>query len=48
MAVCGGDGTIMWAVTEMTKANIDHSKVPMAVIPLGTGNDFSQTLGWGK
>ena len=48
MIICGGDGTVMWVVTEMSLFGIDHMKVPMAIIPLGTGNDFSQTLGWGK
>ena len=46
--VCGGDGTIMWVVSEMNKHKIDVMKVPLGVIPLGTGNDFSQYLGWGK
>jgi diacylglycerol kinase (ATP) len=46
--VCGGDGTIMWVVSEMYKYNIDPIKIPLAVLPLGTGNDFSQYLGWGK
>jgi diacylglycerol kinase (ATP) len=38
----------MWVVTEMTSFGIDHSRVLIGIIPLGTGNDFSQTLGWGK
>ncbi len=46
--VCGGDGTVMWVVTELASFNIDPMKVPLAIIPLGTGNDFSQNIGWGK
>jgi diacylglycerol kinase (ATP) len=46
--VCGGDGTIIWVVSEMHKASIDPAKVAIGVLPLGTGNDFSQHLGWGK
>lgn len=38
----------MWVVSELSKFDIDHSKVPVAMLPLGTGNDFSQILGWGK
>ncbi len=45
---CGGDGTIMWVVSELSKHGIDPMSTPIAVIPLGTGNDFSQALGWGK
>ena len=48
LVICGGDGTVMWVVTELQTFNIDHSKVPIAMLPLGTGNDFSQILGWGK
>lgn len=48
MIVCGGDGTIMWVVSEMHNYTIDPAKVAIAVLPLGTGNDFSQHLGWGK
>ena len=48
VTICGGDGTVMWVVSELNKYNIDHNLVPIAMIPLGTGNDFSQTLGWGK
>lgn len=45
--VCGGDGTVMWVVQEMEKYDIDHDKVPIGVIPIGTGNDFSRAMGWG-
>ena len=45
--VCGGDGTVMWVVSSFVEAKIDPMDVPLAIIPLGTGNDFSRNLGWG-
>lgn len=38
----------MWVISELHKYNIDTELTPLAIIPLGTGNDFSQYLGWGK
>lgn len=32
----------------MYNHTIDPSKVALGILPLGTGNDFSQNLGWGK
>ncbi len=46
--VGGGDGSIMWAVQEMIKVDIDFDKCPIGTIPFGTGNDFSRVLGWGR
>ena len=46
--MCGGDGTIMWVVSELFNYKIDPYKIPLGVLPFGTGNDFSQYLGWGK
>ncbi|XP_075436008.1 diacylglycerol kinase epsilon isoform X2 [Ascaphus truei] len=47
--VCGGDGTVGWvldAVDEM-KIKGQESYIPqVAILPLGTGNDLSNTLGW--
>lgn len=39
--VCGGDGTVQWV---MNSAATPH---PIAVMPLGTGNDLSRSFGWG-
>lgn len=42
--VLGGDGTITWMLREMEKYGV---KGGVGVIPLGTGNDLSRSLGWG-
>lgn len=45
--VGGGDGTVMWVVSEMQKHDINFEKVALGIIPFGTGNDFSRVIGWG-
>lgn len=44
--VAGGDGTFSWVANEVEKRNLAH--VRLVVIPLGSGNDMSRALGWGK
>ena len=47
MLVCGGDGTIGWVFTGLDEEGLlDLAEV--AIVPLGTGNDMSRVLGWGK
>ena len=45
--VCGGDGTVLWVVNAIIDHGIDIHKVPIGIVPIGTGNDFSRMMGWG-
>jgi len=45
--VAGGDGTVMWVISELTATGVDVDRVVVGHIPFGTGNDFSRSTGWG-
>lgn len=52
--VAGGDGTWQWAQSSLATckqqsgSSLVHQFPPLAVLPLGTGNDAARVTGWGS
>ncbi|CAM9430735.1 unnamed protein product [Chrysoparadoxa australica] len=44
---CGGDGTVSWLLQAVDSVDWPDRPPPMAIAPLGTGNDMARVLGWG-
>ena len=49
LLIAGGDGTICSVMNYVkTIPRWSKNNPPAAIIPLGTGNDLSRSLGWGS
>ncbi|CAN0154633.1 unnamed protein product, partial [Ectocarpus fasciculatus] len=53
--ICGGDGTMGWILSCIDRLrmaaepspSLSEENFPVAMMPLGTGNDLARTFGWG-
>lgn len=50
LAIAGGDGTLLWVTQVATEQGLvlNDGSLSFCILPFGTGNDLSQTMGWGK
>lgn len=47
IVISGGDGTVEWVLSLSIHHRINFEKVVFSVLPIGTGNDFARSIGWG-